>query len=94
MDGQNVSSEHTIVNRLGFHGRPAALFVQMSSRFSSSISVECPGDGREANGKSILSMLSLAATQGTLLRISARGADAAEAVRALGQLIDRGFDEE
>jgi phosphocarrier protein len=80
-----------IVNRAGMHARPAAEFVKTAGRFIADITVE--KDGLEVNGKSIMGVLMLAAEQGSSLRVSAMGTDAAEALDALGDLVGRGFEE-
>jgi len=83
----------TIQNSLGIHARPAALFVQVASRFKSKISVI--RDGMEVNGKSIMGVLMLAAEQGAQLSVRADGDDAGDAINALVELIEeRKFDEE
>jgi len=81
-----------IVNRMGFHARPAAEFVKLAGQFVSDIWVS--KDGLDVNGKSIMGVLMLAAEQGSLLVIRAEGADAGNAIDALASLIDRGFEEE
>jgi len=81
-----------IVNRLGLHARPAAEFVKLAGRFKAEVLVE--KDGLEVNGKSIMGVLMLAAEQGSRLRIQASGSDAKEAVEALSDLVNRGFEEE
>ena len=81
-----------VVNRMGFHARPAAEFVKLAGQFVSDIWVS--KDGLEVNGKSIMGVLMLAAEQGSLLVIRAEGADAGNAIDALASLIDRGFEEE
>jgi phosphocarrier protein len=87
----SVQREVEIVNRAGMHARPAAEFVKTAGRFSSEIRVE--KDGLEVNGKSIMGVLMLAAERGSRLRLSARGADAEDAVHALSDLVGRGFEE-
>ena len=86
-----VEREVEIVNPAGMHARPAAEFVKVAGRFSSDIRVE--KDGLEVNGKSIMGVLMLAAEVGSLLRVSAEGNDAEDAVDALSELISRGFEE-
>ena len=81
-----------IVNRLGLHARPAAAFVKLAGRFKAEVLVE--KDGLEVNGKSIMGVLMLAAEHGSRLRIQASGSDAEEAVEALADLVNRGFEEE
>jgi len=87
----SVQREVEIVNRAGMHARPAAEFVKVAGRFSCEIRVE--KDGLEVNAKSIMGVLMLAAERGSRLRLSARGADAADAVDALSDLVGRGFEE-
>ena len=85
-DDQVFEEEFTISSELGLHARPAGRFVALAGRFTSEISV---GRGDEwVNGCSVLSILSLAAGPGTALRVRAHGADAAQAVRELGVLIE------
>ncbi len=80
-----------LVNAQGFHLRPAKLFVELASKFGSTI--EVIKDDVRIDGKSILSILTLAAPQGALLSLVAQGADAQAAVDALATLIESGFDE-
>jgi phosphocarrier protein len=87
----SVQREVQIVNRAGMHARPAAEFVKVAGRFCSEVRVE--KDGLEVNGKSIMGVLMLAAEHGSRLRLSAFGADAADAVDALSDLVGRGFEE-
>jgi phosphotransferase system HPr (HPr) family protein len=82
-----VERQFTIRSELGLHARPAGEFVVTAGHFESEISV---GDGREwVDGRSVLSLLSLAAGRGTELHIRAIGADADAAVTALGALLER-----
>jgi phosphocarrier protein len=84
---KSVERGFTVRSELGLHARPAGEFVVMASRFASEISV---GNGREwVDGRSVLSLLSLAASRGVELRIRATGVDAEEAITALGALIER-----
>lgn len=81
----------TIVNPLGLHARAAARFVHAASGFSARIRV---GKGhREMDGKSIMGLLLLSASQGSVITVSADGPDEAAAVAALCALVERGFDE-
>lgn len=82
----------TISNRLGLHARPAMSFVDLAATFKSSILVR--REETEVDGKSIMQMMMLAATQGTTLEIVAEGDDADTALVALKALVERGFDEE
>ncbi|HYF16211.1 MAG TPA: HPr family phosphocarrier protein [Phycisphaerales bacterium] len=81
-----------IVNRLGLHARPAMSFVDLASTFASDIKVR--RDDMEVDGKSIMQVMMLAASQGSEVEIEAVGADAEKACAALKAMIDRGFDEE
>ncbi|MFI5184490.1 MAG: HPr family phosphocarrier protein [Vicinamibacteria bacterium] len=84
--------EVQIRNRLGLHARAAARFVQAATRYRSKVSVS--RDGRTMDGKSILGILLLAASQGTWLEVAAEGEDEADAVAALVTLVDAGFGED
>jgi phosphocarrier protein len=87
-----VTATLTILNRSGFHARPAGLFVQTASRFRSIIKVV---SGKQtADGKSILSLMLLGATPGTEITIEAQGEDEAEALNALADLVAGRFGEE
>lgn len=80
-----------IRNRLGLHARAAVKFVNLSNRFSSSVRIA--KDGQEIDGKSILGILTLAATQGTTIRLIVSGKDEEAAMAALTTLIANRFDE-
>jgi phosphocarrier protein len=81
----------TIRNKLGLHARAAVKFVNLSNRFSSSVKIVKDGD--EIDGKSILGILTLAATQGTSIRLLVSGKDEEAAMAALVELIGNLFDE-
>ena len=81
----------TIVNPLGLHARAAARFVHLASSFTATVRVA--RGGREIDGKSIMGLLLLSATQGSSILISADGEDEERAIAALCGLIERGFDE-
>jgi phosphotransferase system HPr (HPr) family protein len=87
-----IQRELRVVNRLGLHARAAARFVHTANRFRARITVA--SDGRAMDGKSILGILLLAASQGTRLVVTADGEDEAPAVEALAALVDGGFGEE
>jgi phosphocarrier protein len=76
-----------VQSELGLHARPAGQFVTLAGRFEAEIQV-CRGK-EWVDGRSVLSLLSLAAGPGTRLRIRAVGPDAVAAVEALGQLLER-----
>ena len=87
-----MEREFEIPNRLGLHARAAAQLVRLANRFSSEIRVV--KEGIEVNGKSIMGVLMLAAPKDARILIRADGADAEEAVAAIGALIGRKFGEE
>lgn len=86
-----IRTELDIVNRLGLHARAAAKFVNCASEFQSTVQVE--RHGRRVNGKSIMGVMMLAASQGTKLTLVIDGRDEVEAMRALLDLIDDKFGE-
>ena len=82
----------TIVNRAGIHARPAALVVQTTKNFKSSIYFEKGTD--RINAKSIMGIITLGASYGTKIRIIAEGEDEQAAVDALVRLFESKFEEE
>ena len=86
-----VTRQVTVVNALGLHARAAARFVKVASRFRSQVRVT--RGPHTMDGKSILGLLLLAASRGSELTIAAEGPDEADAVEALGALVERGFEE-
>ena len=84
----------TIANRLGLHARPAMVFVEAASRFDSQVTVRRCDQDEEVDGKSIMQMMMLAATQGTQIEITATGGDAGNAIRTLVALVESSFQEE
>ena len=90
--GKILVRDLKIVNQLGLHARPAALFVKTASRFESEITVE--KDGGTVSGKSIMGLMTLEAGLGSVLRVTADGLDAAEALDELQRLIDAKFFED
>ena len=87
-----IRRELAIRNRLGLHARAAARFVHTASRFRSRVTAG--RDGRMMDGKSILGILLLAASQGTALEVTAEGEDEEQAMEALAALVDSRFGEE
>jgi phosphocarrier protein len=81
-----------IKNTLGLHARAAASFVKVANRFQSDIFVL--KDGTCVNGKSIMGVLMLAACKGSSIEVSANGHDCAEAIEAIGGLIENKFGED
>src|ERR1700747_2397025 len=89
---QKVKKDMPIINRLGLHARPAAMFVRIASRYRSEIWVAKAGE--EVNGKSIMGLMMLAAGQGSKLRIRCEGPDAEKALEELEELINARFTED
>ena len=92
VQAHKIEKELTIVNRLGLHARPAAMFVRIASRHRAEIWVS--KEGEEVNGKSIMGLMMLAAGQGSKLRIRCDGPDADKAMEELQELIKAGFNED
>jgi phosphocarrier protein HPr len=87
-----MTKELVVVNKLGVHARPAAMFVKVANRFKCNIFVE--KDGEKVNGKSIMGLMMLAAGPGSKLTVHAEGHDAIQALEELETLMSRKFDEE
>ena len=81
-----------VINKLGLHARAAAKLVRLAGRFESRISLL--NNGQEADAKSIMGLMMLAATQGTQLEIVAEGGDEAEALTAVANLFNERFGED
>jgi phosphocarrier protein HPr len=82
----------TVVNRLGLHARAAAKFVHLAGAFVSRVTVS--RESTRVDGKSILGLLTLAASKGTKLRLSIQGEDEVEAGAKLAELIRSRFGED
>ena len=91
-DGQVVEKTMLIQNELGLHARAATKLVQLASKFPCELTVS--KDGHEVNGKSIMGVLMLVASKGTMVTVRAKGDRAAEAVDAIKALIDDKFGED
>ena len=89
---KKVAKDISIVNRLGLHARPAAMFVRIASRHRCDVWVA--KEGEEVNGKSIMGLMMLAAGQGSKLHIRCEGADAEKAIAELEELIKAHFNED
>ncbi len=88
----DIQKKLKIINKLGLHARPAALLVQVASKFDSVIEFEA--NGIKVNGKSIMGVMMLAAAYGNELVVMANGEDAESAVSAIEDLVNSKFDEE
>jgi phosphocarrier protein HPr len=82
----------TITNELGIHARPAGMVANTASRFASDIKLV--KDGMEVNAKSIMGIMTLAAGKNSVIEVTAKGKDEAEAVAAIADLFARKFDED
>jgi phosphocarrier protein len=89
---EKAERELTIINRLGLHARPAAMFVRVASRHRCEVWVA--KEGEEISGKSIMGLMMLAAGQGSKLRVRAEGPDAVQALKELEELIQSRFNED
>jgi len=86
-----MQQEVMITNKLGLHARAAAKLVHTANTFTSEVFIG--GEFEEVNAKSILGLLTLAASKGTSVSIRAEGEDEDEAVRALVELFQDKFGE-
>jgi len=87
-----LSEDIEIINHLGLHARAAAKFVSTTTRFESAIKIK--KDGREVDGKSIMSVMMLAASCGSTVEITCDGSDESDALKAIKALINDRFGEE
>jgi phosphocarrier protein len=88
---EKITKKIEIKNKLGVHARAAALLVQTVNKFSAQVTFS--KDGQITDGRSIMGVLTLAATQGSKIQVEASGEDAEQAVRAIERLIDKRFNE-
>src|SRR5499433_1167693 len=86
-----VTKELVVINKLGIHARPAAMFVKTANRFQCDVFVE--KDGERVNGKSIMGLMMLAAGPGSKLTVHAQGQDASQALAELETLFRQKFNE-
>jgi len=82
----------TIRNRAGIHARPAALIAQTANRFASEILIE--RDEARINAKSIMGIITMAASYNSVLTICASGTDEKEAIEAINALFENKFEED
>ena len=86
-----IRKELTIVNKLGLHARPAAMFVKLATACESEVLVE--KDEEEVNGKSIMGLMMLAAGCGAKITVITEGPDEAAVMERLEALVNGGFSE-
>ena len=84
-----IRQDVEIINKLGLHARASAKFTQLAGTFASDVWME--RNGRRVNGKSIMGVMMLAAEEGSTIVVRASGADEAEALAALQELVDGKF---
>ena len=87
-----VSEQLTVVNKAGFHMRPANLFVQAMTRFQSNITIVF--NDRDIDGKSIMNVMAACMKQGTEIEIRCEGPDEVEMLRTAAELVRSGLGEE
>ncbi len=92
MERKVLTRELTIRNQCGIHARPAALFVKTASRYDSDVTVE--KDGNKVSGKSIMGLMTLEASNGSKLKVTADGTDAETVLNELQSLVDGKFGED
>ena len=93
VDNVAVSKNLKVSNAMGLHARPAAQVVHIANRFESEIKLCRKDSNAEADCRSVLAMLMLAAGKDTELELVAKGADAVEAAAAVEAYFQRNFDE-
>jgi phosphocarrier protein HPr len=87
----NAETQVTVLNPLGIHMRPADKLSRVAAQFEADIELE--KEGQKIDCKSIMSILTLGASQGTTLKLRASGQDADQAIATISELFDSGFDE-
>ncbi len=87
-----ISQQVDIINKLGLHARAAAKFVNVASSFNSHVDLE--KNGHRVNGKSIMGVMMLAASQGSSIIIHAEGDDAESCIKSLVDLVNNRFEED
>ena len=92
MSAGGVEQTVSMANQRGLHARASAKFVQLAESFSARISVS--KDGETVNATSIMGLMMLAASFGTMITIRAEGRDAEAALAALVALVEAKFGEE
>lgn len=87
-----VSKEFTLKNKMGFHMRPANVFVTEMTKFSSDVNIIF--NGKTINGKSIMNIMAACIKCGSTITVECNGADENEMLNAASSLIENGFGEE
>ena len=92
MSDETATGRFTIVNARGLHARAATKLVQLAGRYPCEVMIAGP-DGQAANAKSVMGVLLLCGSQGTVIEVRARGDRSVDAVRAIGELVADRFGE-
>jgi len=90
-NAKKIVIELTIINKLGLHARAAALLRETAQKFKSEIYII--KNNTEVNAKSLLGLIAMGLSRGTIIKISASGPDAEEAIEALKRLVENKFNE-
>lgn len=93
MPETEISRVLTVQNKMGIHARPAAMIVRISNKYAN-CEVWVEKDGEQVNGKSIMSLMMLAAGKGSEVKFIASGDDADSVLNEIEALFNRKFDEE
>ncbi|MFV1922511.1 MAG: HPr family phosphocarrier protein [Methylotenera sp.] len=86
-----IKEKIEIINKLGLHARASTKLTKTASQFNSNIWII--RNGKRVDAKSIMGVMMLAASKGSIIELEAEGSDEAEAIKALKQLINNCFDE-
>ena len=87
-----ITREMAILNQYGIHARPAAMFVKTASKYEADVTVE--RDSVRVSGKSIMGLMTMEASCGSKIKITAEGVDADQALDELQKLVEHKFYEE
>jgi len=93
LEQKEISKTMVVTNKMGIHARPAAMIVRISSRYSS-VDVWIEKDGERVNGKSIMSLMMLAAGRGSQIKFVASGENADQMLEEISDLFTNKFNEE
>lgn len=93
MSDEKVSCTLTVQNKMGIHARPAAMVVRISNKYPDT-DVFVEKDGEQVNGKSIMSLMMLAAGKGSEVKFTASGKNANKMIAEITDLFNRKFDEQ
>jgi len=91
MPSQRLIKDLTVINAHGLHARSGALLAKTANQFESEVTLE--KNGQSVNGKSIMGVLMLAASQNSVLTVTVEGTDAEAAMAAIAALFEAGFNE-